>query len=111
MMLHKISAIAAILLIFIFDLAGISEAITRGQAVAEIMKALEIPLRASGGEAIKDIPKEHPTKRQPALQRFTGILPPGEYYYPTLEITKLEAIYLAIRAMGWNHVAQTSKSS
>jgi len=101
--------VAAILLIVALGLTGTGEAITRGQAVAEIMKALEIPLRTSSGEVIKDIPKGAPYEAAARSAAVYGILPPGEYYYPTLEITKLEAIYLAIRAMGWNHVAQTSK--
>lgn len=77
------------------------EAVTRGEALHEVITALELPQWT--GKAFSDVPVDHPYGKSIESAFAMGILFPSDQFYPDIPASRVEALAFAFMAMGWTH--------
>ena len=77
-----------------------SPAVSRGEVVAAVVRALGLP-PWSGKEHFADVPPHHPLASFIETASALGILLPGDHFHPDMESTRAEALGFAFLAMGW----------
>lgn len=75
-------------------------AVTRGEVVAAVVHALDLP-PWSGKEHFADVPPNHPQASAIETASALGVLLPGDHFHPDMQATRVEALGFAFLAMGW----------
>ena len=82
-----------------------SWAVTRGEVVAAVVQALKLP-PWTGTARFADVPPGHPHARAIETAAALGVILPTDHFHPDMEAARAEALFLALRAMGWRHEAE-----
>ncbi len=96
---------AACLLLLTLGLPLPTFAVTRGEVVEAVIQALRLP-PWSGTARFADVPPGHPHAKAIETAAALGIILPTDHFHPDIEAARAEAVFLALRGMGWRHEAE-----
>lgn len=88
------------MLLFLLVLPTPASAVSRGEVVAAVVQALNLP-PWSGKEHFADVHPDHPQAPYIETASALGVLLPGDHFHPDMEATRVEALGFAFLAMGW----------
>lgn len=97
--------IGAVLSALVFAMALPALAVTRGEVVEAVIQALRLPAW-SGTARFADVPPGHRHARAIETAAALGMILPTDHFHPDMEAARAEAVFLALRAMGWRHEAE-----
>ncbi len=80
-------------------------AVTRGEVVEAVVQALKLP-PWTGSARFADVPPGHPHAKAIETAAALGVLLPTDHFHPDMEAARAEALFLALRGMGWRHEAE-----
>ncbi len=98
--IQRLRPLLASTLLLLLTLPAPSFAVSRGEVVAAVVQALDLP-PWSGKEHFADVHPNHPQAPYIETASALGVLLPGDHFHPDMEATRVEALGFAFLAMGW----------
>ncbi len=81
--------------------------VTRGKALGELMRVLDLPLKA--GKSFSDVDKTTPYGLAIDSALSLGILDPTDSFSPEIECSHAEILMFALSAMGFHHESELAR--
>ncbi len=101
------AAACALICFFTATVNFASAEVTRGKALGELMRTLDLPLKA--GKSFSDVNRKTPYGLAIDSALSLGILDPADSFSPEIECSHAEILMFALSAMGLHHESELAK--